>query len=98
MVIVIISDKQCKGLVVDMFPRKEARIGSPELTAEVKSPNVVTVLRGFPLCFSLSETDIKVVLGEHDRTKTGESRLLDMAVKRYVPILMGFPQDIFSLS
>ena len=39
----------------------------------------------FPLRFSLNETDFKVLLGEHDHTKTGESRVLVMAVKKYVP-------------
>ena len=34
--------------------------------------------------FSLSEADFKVHLGEHDHTKSGESRVLVMGVKEYV--------------
>ena len=36
------------------------------------------------ICFSLSETDFKVHLGEHDHTKSGESRVLIVGVKEYV--------------
>ena len=36
------------------------------------------------ICFSLSETDFKVHLGEHDHTKSGESRVLVLGVKECV--------------
>ena len=46
-------------------------------------PTVVT-------CSSLSEADFKVHLGEHDHTKSGESRVLVVGVKEYV-----FDQNTF---
>ena len=55
---------ECRWEELVSMERSKDSIYRPELTTEVKSPNVVTVLRGFPLCFSLSKTDIKVVLGK----------------------------------